>query len=152
MPSYSLHQLAITQDSNCSMEDGVDDDHPTNPLMHPCYRQPINAKKMRRKPKGPPHPQQNKINNSEVGSTSVHGSPGSSPQDQWQDVHHKQKCDHLAVLDSGHVKVAEGPRQGIGEQSSYVSPWRLDPRLVMPRPSTSLHRIALSNCYVNLLY
>lgn len=94
MPSYSLHRLAVTQDSNRSVEDGVDDDHPTDPSMHPRYRRPINAEKMRRKPKGPPRPQRNEINNREVGGASVRGSPGSSPQDQWQDVHRKQKCDH----------------------------------------------------------
>lgn len=82
MPLYSLYRLAVTQDSNHSVEDGVDDDHPTDLSMHPRYCRPINTEKMRRKPKGLPRLQQNEINNREVGSASVRGSPGLSPQDQ----------------------------------------------------------------------
>jgi hypothetical protein len=43
MLPYRLHRLAVTQDGNRSVEDRVDDDHPADPSMHPCYRRPSNA-------------------------------------------------------------------------------------------------------------
>lgn len=36
MLSYGLHRLAINQDRNRSVEDGVDNGHPADPPMHPC--------------------------------------------------------------------------------------------------------------------
>ena len=43
MLSYNLHRLPVAKDSNCSVEDGVDNNRPADLSIYLYYRRLINA-------------------------------------------------------------------------------------------------------------